>query len=129
MPIVHGGTRLKRLNIHLTDSQLTKLEELATKLGLDRSKVIRKAIDDYYERESNSVIGVEGVRLLAHALSTVMHDMRSMRNSIVHQMPEQDRQDLMPDETFKVLWKRILVLAGALDGKEEGDEGKDEDNK
>ena len=124
MPIVHGGTRLKRLNIHLTDSQLTKLEELATKLGLDRSKVIRKAINEYYELEINSVNRAKEVQLLAHALSTVMHDMRSMRNAVVHNMPELGRQDLMSDEAFMVLWKRILVLAGELDGKEEGDDEK-----
>ena len=120
---------MKRLNIHLTDHQLVKLEKLTEIMGLDRSKVIRKAIDEYYEQEINDVVGAGGMKLLAHALSTVMHDMRSMRNAVVHKMPEQDRQDLMSDEAFKVLWKRILVLAGALAGKEKGDEGKDEDNK
>ena len=72
----------------------------------------------------NDAVGDGGMELLAHALSTVMHDMRSMRNAVAHKMPEQDRQDLMSDEAFRVLWKRILVLAGAIDGKEGGDDKK-----
>jgi len=40
----------KRLNFYLTDIQVKRLQMMSKKTGLTASEIIRRAIDDYWER-------------------------------------------------------------------------------
>jgi predicted DNA-binding protein len=43
---------MKRVNYHLTDDQIAKLQSLSEKTGLSVAELIRRAIDAYLEREA-----------------------------------------------------------------------------
>ena len=40
----------KRMNFYLTDVQVKRLQAMSKKTGLTASEVIRRAIDEYWER-------------------------------------------------------------------------------
>jgi predicted DNA-binding protein len=40
----------KRLNFYLTDVQVKRLRIMSSKSGLTASEILRRAIDDYWER-------------------------------------------------------------------------------
>jgi predicted DNA-binding protein len=40
----------KRLNFYLTDIQVKRLQMMSKKTGLTASEIIRRAIDEYWER-------------------------------------------------------------------------------
>jgi len=40
---------MKRVNFHLTESQLSKLKKLAKKTGLSVAELVRRAIDKFLE--------------------------------------------------------------------------------
>ena len=41
---------MKRMNFYLADSQIRKLKAINKKTGLPLSDILRRAIDDYWER-------------------------------------------------------------------------------
>ena len=41
----------KATNIYLTDPEVQKLKKLSRKTGLSASEIIRRAIDEYFERK------------------------------------------------------------------------------
>jgi predicted DNA-binding protein len=43
-------TRPARRNFYLTDLQLKRLNTMSKKLGLSASEILRRAIDEYWER-------------------------------------------------------------------------------
>ena len=47
-----GGNRImgKRRNFYLSDLQLKRLNIMSKKLGLSASEILRRAIDEYWER-------------------------------------------------------------------------------
>jgi len=42
--------RAARRNFYLSDLQLKRLNSMAKKMGLSASEILRRAIDDYWER-------------------------------------------------------------------------------
>ena len=40
----------KRINFYLTDIQVRKLQVMSKKTGLTSSEIVRRAIDEYWER-------------------------------------------------------------------------------
>jgi len=40
----------KRLNFYLTDNQVKNLQTMSKKSGLTASEILRRAIDEYWER-------------------------------------------------------------------------------
>ena len=40
----------KRMNFYLTDVEVKRLNEMAKKTGLTASEIVRRAIDEYWER-------------------------------------------------------------------------------
>lgn len=40
----------KRMNFYLTDVQVKRLQAMSKKTGLTASEIIRRAIDEYWER-------------------------------------------------------------------------------
>ena len=47
-----GGLKLmgKRRNFYLTDLQYKRLSSMSKKMGLSASEILRRAIDEYWER-------------------------------------------------------------------------------
>lgn len=45
---------MERINVHFADRQLRALELLSCRSGLKRSELIRRAIDEYIDRVSDS---------------------------------------------------------------------------
>jgi predicted DNA-binding protein len=43
---------MKRTNFHLSDPQKKKLEQLSKKTGLSVAELIRRAVDEYLEKEA-----------------------------------------------------------------------------
>ena len=41
---------MKRINHHLTEKQIKKLKSLSKKSGLSASELIRRALDEYFDR-------------------------------------------------------------------------------
>ena len=41
---------MKRINHHLTEEQIKKLKALSKKSGLSASELIRRALDEYFEK-------------------------------------------------------------------------------
>lgn len=41
---------MKRVNYYLSEVQLKRLESLSKKTGLSASEILRRAIDEYWER-------------------------------------------------------------------------------
>ncbi len=41
---------MKRFNFYLAESQIKKLEVLSERTGLSSSEIIRRAIDEYWDR-------------------------------------------------------------------------------
>jgi hypothetical protein len=52
-----GDWMAKRLNFYLTDIQVKRLSLMSNKSGLTASEIIRRAIDDYWERYEKKVKG------------------------------------------------------------------------
>lgn len=46
----------KRTNVYLMDIQLKRLRVMSKKTGLTASEIIRRAIDDYYERFEKKIL-------------------------------------------------------------------------
>jgi hypothetical protein len=42
---------MKRVNYHLTDLQIMRLQGLSTKTGLAVAEIIRRAVDEYLDRK------------------------------------------------------------------------------
>ena len=42
---------MKRVNYHLTDLQIIRLQGLSTKTGLAVAEIIRRAVDEYLDRK------------------------------------------------------------------------------
>jgi predicted DNA-binding protein len=42
---------MKRVNYHLTDLQIMRLQGLSTKTGLAVAEIIRRAVDQYLDRK------------------------------------------------------------------------------
>jgi hypothetical protein len=42
--------RAARRNFYLSDLQLKRLNSMSTKMGLSASEILRRAIDEYWER-------------------------------------------------------------------------------
>lgn len=66
MPEVHTFSfreeQMDRVNIHLTDSQVEDLRIISEKMGIPRSELVRRAIDQYIESMSNRYnIGITGI--------------------------------------------------------------------
>ena len=40
----------KRMNFYLTDVEVKRLNEMSKKTGLTASEIVRRAIDEYWER-------------------------------------------------------------------------------
>jgi len=40
----------KRLNFYLTDTQVKRLKTMSKKTGLTASEIIRRSVDEYWER-------------------------------------------------------------------------------
>jgi predicted DNA-binding protein len=40
----------KRMNFYLTDIEVKRLNEISKKTGLTASEIVRRAIDEYWER-------------------------------------------------------------------------------
>ena len=40
----------KRMNFYLTDVEVKRLSEMSKKTGLTASEIVRRAIDEYWER-------------------------------------------------------------------------------
>lgn len=45
-------TPMKRVNYHLTDLQIKKLNEISDNTGISIAELIRRAIDDYLKKQS-----------------------------------------------------------------------------
>jgi predicted DNA-binding protein len=45
----------KRMNFYLTDIEVKRLNEMAKKTGLTASEIIRRAIDEYWEKFEKKV--------------------------------------------------------------------------
>jgi len=43
----------KRMNFYLTDVEVKRLNEMSKKTGLSASEILRRAIDEYWERFEN----------------------------------------------------------------------------
>jgi predicted DNA-binding protein len=50
-----GAEMAKRLNFYLTDIQVKRLSFMSKKTGLTASEVLRRAIDEYWERFEKKV--------------------------------------------------------------------------
>jgi len=46
----HMSPRAARRNFYLSDLQLKRLNTMSKKLGLSASEILRRAIDEYWER-------------------------------------------------------------------------------
>lgn len=58
---------MKQINHYLTEQQIAKLQEEKEKTGLASSEILRRAVDEYFERKANSAYadrGSVGVELL-----------------------------------------------------------------
>jgi predicted DNA-binding protein len=42
---------MKRVNYHLTEAEITRLQTLSNKTGLSVAEIIRRAIDEYLDRK------------------------------------------------------------------------------
>lgn len=42
-----------RINVHVTTTQLIRLNKLSDKTGLSRAEIIRRAIDEYLEKHES----------------------------------------------------------------------------
>jgi predicted DNA-binding protein len=45
---------VKRVNYHLTEKQIKRLQAHAKKTGLTVAEIIRRAVDEYFERKESS---------------------------------------------------------------------------
>jgi predicted DNA-binding protein len=45
-----GDRMAKRMNFYLTDVEVKRLNEMSKKTGLTASEIVRRAIDEYWER-------------------------------------------------------------------------------
>jgi predicted DNA-binding protein len=46
---------MKRVNYHLTDVQIMRLQGLSTKTGLAVAEIIRRAVDEYLDRKEKKM--------------------------------------------------------------------------
>ncbi len=44
---------MRRVNYHLTEGQIERLQRLAQKTGLSVAEIIRRAVDDYLDKKTN----------------------------------------------------------------------------
>lgn len=44
-------TGMKRVNFYLSKIQIERLEKLSEKTGLSASEILRRAVDEYWERQ------------------------------------------------------------------------------
>ena|GEM_PF-1025189 len=51
---------MKRVNYHLTDLQIMRLQGLSTKTGLAVAEIIRRAVDEYLDRKERKNMKKEG---------------------------------------------------------------------
>lgn len=51
--IYHTYTAMKKYNLYLSEQQLNALVLLSEQKGLSVSEIIRRALDEYIEKESN----------------------------------------------------------------------------
>lgn len=45
------ATTMKRVNFYISKLQIDRLDKLARKSGLSASEILRRAIDEYWERQ------------------------------------------------------------------------------
>jgi hypothetical protein len=48
---------MKRVNYHLTEKQIKRLQAHAKETGLTVAEIIRRAVDEYFERKETSKKG------------------------------------------------------------------------
>jgi hypothetical protein len=48
---IEGGKRRIRSNFYLTELQTERLKRLSKKTGLSVSEILRRAVDEYWERQ------------------------------------------------------------------------------
>ena len=51
---------MKRVNYHLTEAEITRLQALSNKTGLSVAEIIRRAIDEYLDRKERKNMEKEG---------------------------------------------------------------------
>ena len=51
---------MKRVNYHLTEAEITRLQALSNKTGLSVAEIIRRAIDEYLDRKERKNMKKEG---------------------------------------------------------------------
>ena len=50
--MVRTKTGMKRVNFYLSKIQIERLDKLSEKTGLSASEILRRAIDDYWEKQN-----------------------------------------------------------------------------
>ena len=53
---------MKRVNYHLTDAEIIRLQDFSTKTGLAVAEIIRRAVDEYLDRQERKNLKEEGRR-------------------------------------------------------------------
>jgi predicted DNA-binding protein len=51
---------MKRVNYHLTEEEITRLQALSNKTGLSVAEIIRRAVDEYLDRKERKSMKKEG---------------------------------------------------------------------
>jgi len=51
---------MKRVNYHLTEEQIGRLQSLSGKTGLTVAEIIRRAVDEYLDRKERENMKKEG---------------------------------------------------------------------
>ena len=51
---------MKRVDYHLTEEEITRLQTFSNKTGLSVAEVIRRAVDDYLDRKERRNVKKEG---------------------------------------------------------------------
>ncbi len=51
---------MKRVNYHLTEAEITRLQTLSNKTGLSVAEIIRRAVDEYLDRKERKNMKKEG---------------------------------------------------------------------
>ena len=53
---------MKRVNYHLTDTEIMRLQDLSAKTGLAVAEIIRRAVDEYLDRQERKSLKEQGLR-------------------------------------------------------------------
>jgi len=51
---------MKRVNYHLTEAEITRLQALSINTGLSVAEIIRRAVDEYLDRKERKNMKKEG---------------------------------------------------------------------